>query len=121
MILIKDCKDGYLYFIVARNSFLGIYDSNQHGFIISRIKGTVVYSIDERKLISNNFLFTEYHWDIGDINPDMKMFGTAKPIEEICKAPLMNDEKKLQYLNEMLKLYKDKYNLVWEDRLIRGV
>lgn len=113
MIPIDECKDGYLYFIIARNSFLGIYDEKEHGFIISRIKGTMVYSIDEGKLVSNNFLYPEYHWDIGDIDPDMKLHGTAKPIEEICKVPAMDDSKKLQYLNEMLELHKE-YKSVWK-------
>ena len=85
----SECKDGYLYHIKARNAEIGIYNQKEMAFTISRIK------------FSNNFLFDEYHWDIGQVTPDMKCFGTVKPIKEIKKTPEFKTEKeKLDYLNQ---------------------
>jgi hypothetical protein len=56
MIKIGDCKDGYLYFIDARNNQIGIYDRGSIGFIISRTAvplkeiGLVAPMTDEEKL-----------------------------------------------------------------------
>jgi hypothetical protein len=75
------CKEGFLYIIDARNSKLGIYDTENMSFTISRYK------------IGNNFLFEEYHWDTGS------PYGTAKPLKEIMEVPAMSDEEKLIFLN----------------------
>jgi len=66
---VEDCKHGYLYFILARNSKVGVYNEKTRGFIISRHK------------FGNNYLFEEYHWDYNET------FGTTKPILEIEKCP----------------------------------
>lgn len=84
-IKLKDCKDGYLYLIHARNSHIGIFKKKTSGFIISRIKG-------------NNFLFEEYHWECEE-------FATVKPIRLLEKVPKLSDEKLLQWLNEKGKQY----------------
>jgi hypothetical protein len=77
------CKNGYVYYIHARNSHIGIYDEKEKGFIISRHK------------FNDNYLFTEYHWDTG------APYGTVKPIKKLCKAPeFKEDEAKLAWLNK---------------------
>ena len=83
------CKDGYLYHIDARNARLGIYKQKEMAFTISREK------------FSSNFLFDEYHWNIGKVLPEMEHFGTVFPLEEIEKAPEFKDDKEqLDYLNQ---------------------
>ena len=77
---IEKCKDGYLYHIAARNSTLGIYRDYEIGFEIRRLK------------FEDIFRFTEYHWDIGILRPNMEMFGTAKPIKEIEQVPEFRNE-----------------------------
>ncbi len=66
---IPDLKKGYLYYIFARNSHLGIWLPESNGFLISRFK------------YDRNYLFTEYHWDWND------RFGTVKPLKEIEESP----------------------------------
>jgi hypothetical protein len=79
---IVQCRDSYLYFIIARNSNLGIYNEKDKSFTISRFKFKL------------NYLFEEDHWDTGE------PFGTVKPLKEICEvARFKNDEDKLKYLN----------------------
>ena len=107
MIKMEDCKDGFLYFIDARNAGIGIYSKKVLGFIYSRHK------------FSSNFLDIEYHWDIGDVQPEMKQHGTASPLKEIKPVPKTINDKKdssakqvLNYLNrqwEKLKEERDKY------------
>lgn len=65
---LEKCKDGYVYYIHARNAKVGIFNENDNGFIISRHK------------FDKNFLFTEYHWDTGE------PYGTVKPIRKLYKA-----------------------------------
>jgi hypothetical protein len=93
MIKIEDCKDGFLYRIDARNARVGIYDKEQLGFIISRHK------------FKDNFLYIEYHWDVGNFKPELKQHGTVVPLEELGPTklsfpPEMNDEEKLKFLNQ---------------------
>lgn len=76
MIKIEDCKDGYLYHIKARNARFGIWRKEDLGFVIRREKFKEVY------------LFTEYHWDVGTIKPELEHFGTVTPLKEIVKAPV---------------------------------
>ena len=95
MIKMEDCKDGWRYFIKARNAQMGIYSREELGFIISRTD------------FSSNYLSTEYHYEIGKVKPDMKCYGTAKPLKEIGPVPEMNEEDKLKYLNEQWALLKD--------------
>jgi hypothetical protein len=113
MTKMEDCKDGFLYFIDARNASIGIYSKANLGFIISRQK------------FQSNFLFIEYHWDIGDVQPEMKRYGTASPIKEIGPVPKTINDKKdssvmknitnkqvLDYLNRQwkkLKIEREKY------------
>jgi hypothetical protein len=94
IIKIEDCKDNWLYFIEARNAQIGIYSKEELGFIISRTKFTA------------NYLFTEYHYDIGKIKPEMECFGTATPLKEIEPVPEINNEDKLKYLNEQWEILK---------------
>lgn len=87
-IKIEDCKDGWLYKILARNAPLGIYCVEKKAFIISRFKGNA------------NFLYPEEHWDTGE------PFGTVKPITPLELAPIFTtDNNKLIYLNSMKEKY----------------
>ncbi len=91
---INELKDGWTYRIFARNAYIGIWQQEEKGFIISRFK------------FEHNYLFVEDHWDTGAPH------GTVKPFFEIEKAPLKKDElsyadespkyhEKLKYLNEL--------------------
>lgn len=95
MITLSKCKNGFLYFISARNSRLGIFDEKQKGFIICREK------------FGDVFLFTEYHWDMGAPN------GTAMPFKKLEKVPLMNDDDRLVYLAKRADELTDKIGL-WD-------
>lgn len=88
---IEKCRDGWLYHIAARNATLGIYREKEIGFEIRREKFGAVFS------------FVEYHWDVGSVQPDMKQFGTAVPIEEIERAPVFEDE--ASFIEYMEKKY----------------
>lgn len=74
MIKLSDCKDGYLYRIVARNSSIGIFDERQNGFVILRTK------------FNDTYLFVELHYEFDIMN------GTAKPIEELDKSPFVSED-----------------------------
>lgn len=92
---IEECKDGWVYYIHARNAKVGIYDKNEKGFTISRHK------------FSDNYLFVEYHWDTGE------PYGTVKPIKELESAPhFSNEAEKLAWLNEKSGMIKDD---PWQD------
>lgn len=87
------CKDGYLYFILARNSYFGVYSAALKTFIIRRVK------------FGDVFLFPENHWDANS-------FPTAAPMEELEKAPdlqwsTMDDPEglKLAYLTEVMERF----------------
>ena len=88
MIPLNECKNGFLYFISARNSRLGIFDEKQKGFIIRREKFKFI------------FLDMEFHWDTGYPH------GTAMPFKEIEEA-LINEEEQLAYLTEKREELKD--------------
>jgi len=75
------CKDGWAYYIHARNAKVGIFDKAEDGFVISRFK------------FNNNFLFTEYHWDTGE------PYGTVKPLRELYPAPILPPDELLSWLN----------------------
>ena len=94
-IRIKDCKDGYLYIISARNANVGIYKETDKAFTINRLK------------FKDRFLFDEYHWDTGI------PYGTAVPLKEVEKAPeFKSDEEKLLYLfNKEIELEPEKIKL----------
>ena len=90
-IKIENLKDGYLYKILARNSNMGIWQEDKGEFLISRFK------------FADNYLFGEFHIDLSNT------WGTARPIEEICKSPFEeinqmiedgNGKLILDYLNE---------------------
>lgn len=88
------CKDGYLYLIKARNSFLGISTDNGKKFIISRTK------------FSSNFLDEEDHWDTEHESPfSFKRLGTVKPLKELEKVP--ESIELLKYLNNKIEYYKN--------------
>ena len=82
VIPLKDCKDGYLYIIAARNAYIGIFNKEKKGFRISRFK------------FDRNYGFTEYHWDIGE------PCGTAKPYRELFKPEgTESEEAFLRFMN----------------------
>lgn len=100
----EECKDGYLYLILARNSKLGICWMGGKAFTINREK------------FGNHFLFDEYHHDASTIS------GTVRPILELEKAPeFKSDKAKLRWLTkkntehkkEIEKLYNFFHN--WEE------
>ena len=70
-IQIKECQDGYLYRIDARNASLGIWDAEKKGFVIRRTQ------------YEKTFLWMEFHWDAP--------LGTAKPLEVLEKATCADD------------------------------
>jgi len=87
----KELRNGHLYLISARNARIGIWCKELGGFVISRHK------------FGDNFVFVEYHWDLGG------QFGTVKPIQHLEKAPFnpaiflfwLSDERQvLTYLND---------------------
>lgn len=69
MIASKDCKNGYVYEVDARNFSYGVYSSEESGFIGIRHK------------FADEFLDIEVHWDVGP------PYGTAKPLRELGKVP----------------------------------
>lgn len=84
---IEKCEEGYLYLIIARNSYLGIF-KKENIFFISRQKSIT------------NFVDIEYHWDIGE------PFGTAYPYFKLLKTPEFRDNnEKLKWLNKMEEIY----------------
>ena len=91
-IALEHCKDGFLYIIHARNSYLGIFNAEKKSFTISRHK------------FSSNFLFDEDHWDTGE------PYGTVKPLKELYAVPGMSDEEKLIYLNNKGKELETEIN-----------
>lgn len=89
---IKECKDGHLYRIAARNSNFGIFRKEFGDFEISRWK------------FNSNYIFEEIHWDLGP------PYGTVKPLEHIEKAPEFDsDEEKLKYLNQHIEEHREQF------------
>lgn len=86
----KELKFNHLYYILGRKSHLGIWIPKKKGFIISRFK------------FDRNYLFLEYHWDIGI------PYGTVKPFIEIEEVPFDNIE--IQNLSKDKFLRMDKSN-----------
>ena len=87
---VEELKDGYLYYILARNAKYGIWLEEKGAFLISRFK------------FYNNYLFEETHYDLDD------SFGTVRPLREVGKTPFtkemikMKDNEVLKYLNQFL-------------------
>lgn len=69
---LPDCQHGYLYFIRARNFWLGVFNAETNGFVSIREK------------LGSTFLFTELHWDADP------MFGTAQPIRLLEPCPVQD-------------------------------
>jgi len=106
---INEMEEGYTYYIHARNAKIGIWFGKHKSFVISRHK------------FGDNFLFEEYHWDIG------APFGTVRPVEKIERSPFIptrdlvweslknkdgekymgikREEEVLDYLNKMSRDY----------------
>ncbi len=112
MIPLNECKDGYLYIVNARNAYLGIFNKETNGFIISRFK------------FGDNYLFTEYHYEAS------KGFGTCKPLEEVEKCPYeiytgleyKTQSEVLDYLNSKLTELEEhvgKYKQAWYEEVKR--
>jgi hypothetical protein len=77
----SECVYGYTYRISARNFRIGVYVGGDKGGFIGL-----------REKFFREFLFTEYHWDLGG------NWGTVQPIEviEICPvSPLEEDSTEL--------------------------
>jgi len=66
---LNDCKDRFLYQINSRNLSYGVYNEETKGFVGIRNK------------FGENYLFTEYHYDIGS------PCGTVFPKKELIKIP----------------------------------
>lgn len=64
------CEHGRLYRIFSRNLSLGVYNADSLGFIGVRHK------------FGHDYLFTEYHWDLG-----AAQCGTVKPYEALDLYP----------------------------------
>lgn len=80
---IDKCREGWLYWITARNASLGVWRREQLGFEISRYK------------FGSNYQFVEYHWETGPPH------GTATPHLAIERVPDEMDEGTfLEYMNE---------------------
>lgn len=95
---LSSCKDGYIYKILARNGYVGIFSSKDFSFTLSRIK------------FNQNFLDKEYHWDTGEPH------GTVKPVEELEECPEnMNDRDKLVYLNSLSKSYEEDIKKIYRE------
>ncbi|MEK7251441.1 MAG: hypothetical protein AAB209_13575 [Bacteroidota bacterium] len=67
---LSDCKHGWLYEIRSRNLTLGVFRSDQKGFVGIREK------------LGHVYLFVEFHWDTG------APFGTVKPLRLIERCPI---------------------------------
>ena len=67
---LDECKDRYLYQINSRNLSRGVYNEQTKGFIGIRNK------------FGDDYLFTEYHYDIGP-----SFGGTVFPKKELGKIP----------------------------------
>ena len=87
MIKIPDCKDGYLYKIMARNGDFGVYNKKDISFTLARYK------------FGETYLFDEYHYDFS------KTFGTVIPIKELKKCELQGEN-----LLDFLKTLPENYN-----------
>lgn len=70
----SELECGCLYYINARNAHLGIWIPGKRGFIISRFK------------FKANYLFVEYHYDIGT------PYGTVKPFYKIDRTPYTEEQ-----------------------------
>lgn len=96
-IKIKDLKNGYLYYIDARNASYGIWIPEKEAFAISRIK------------FFDNFIFEEHHWDC-------KAFATVQPLKEIEKSPFKSEDLLTVHIREDGKTtyfgYKDEEKLL---------
>lgn len=68
---VSKMKEGYLYYIDARNASYGIWFASEQGFVIRRVK------------FDDVFIFTEIHYDLS------KDFGTAKPFLELEESPFV--------------------------------
>jgi len=92
-IQLKDCIDGHLYAIDARNAPLGVFLAKEKSFLISRFK------------FKENYLYLEEHWDCGEPH------GTAKPLQDLGPIDLTPfagwrwnaeiDKKLCIYLNQL--------------------
>ncbi len=100
-IKIANLKDNHSYKIYARNAYVGVWNKNNKGFLISRYKAG-----------SNPYLFYESHWDIGEPG------GTVKPLALIEKCPFTIqenhiDRNNIEFLNYLNRLEED--NPIFDD------
>jgi hypothetical protein len=84
VIPLNECKHGYLYSIKARNLDAGIFDKNSSGFLGIRSK------------FGDEFLFEEYHVDMGP------PCGTVTPQKCLkkCTANMKKDDELLKWLKK---------------------
>lgn len=99
-IALDKCVEGNVYKIRARNGSFGIFvrgKSDPKAFV----QGNNAFTLSRWKF-GSNFLFDEFHWDMGE------PFGTVKPLEDLGPAPTFKDDnEKLKYLNEITESERD--------------
>jgi hypothetical protein len=89
-IKVDELKEGYLYYIHARNANYGIWFPSEEGFVIRRAK------------FGDIFTFTELHWDVSEWH------GTAKPFKELEKGPFTDDD--LVYKSDETRMWRPREN-----------
>lgn len=91
-ISLNDCIDGHVYRIRARNGGFGIF---KRGSGDKFMPGNNSFTLSRWKF-GSNYLFDEYHWDMGE------PFGTVKPLEDLGSVPeFKDDDEVLNYLNSL--------------------
>ena len=81
---VEKLKDGFLYYIDARNADFGIWNPEKNSFFISRVK------------FGHNFVFEEIHYDKDET------FGTVKPLKEIEESPFKSEDIKLEVTTDYI-------------------
>ena len=100
-IRLEDCIDGHVYKICARNGSFGVFSRGKKKDDKEWANGNNTFTLSRWKF-SSNYLFDEFHWDLG------KPFGTVKPVEDLGPSPVFKDDKeKLKYLNELAASERD--------------
>jgi hypothetical protein len=82
---IAECKNGGLYRIYSRNLSLGVYREEAQGFVGIREK------------FGNEYLFTEYHWDISE------PYGTVQPKEFLEMCPIKDLRETIGSIDSLTK------------------
>lgn len=94
VIPLTECKHGYLYHISSRNLGLGVFNEKTQGFVGIREK------------FYHEYLFTEYHWDIG------APFGTVNPKVLLDQCPIEDLQESHLVEVDGEKMYRDNQPLL---------